>query len=664
MAYLLGIDTGGTYTDAVVVDEALRVVATAKSLTTKHDLSIGVRKAMEAVLDQAPGDIGLVSLSTTLATNAIVEGHGSPIALILIGYPREALERAGLRQALDGSPVVFIDGGHNADGTEQALLDRQALRQAIERHAERVAAFAVSGYFAVRNPAHELTARELIRELCGHPVTLGHQLSASLDAPRRALTAALNAKLIPLLSQLIQAVQRKLEEKGILAPLMVVKGDGSLISAQVALECPVETILSGPAASVVGARFLSGEEDVFVSDMGGTTTDVAILRGGRPVLNKDGASVGGWRTMVEAVQVHTFGLGGDSEICLDSHGEFLIGPRRAMPLALLAEEYPRVLEVLRMQLEEPVFRPEDGCFALRLRPHDGAGMSYAQRKLWDILADGPVALRELLSDHTLERPLQRLIDRGLVILSRLTPSDCAHVLGRQHSWSLEAATLGAHLLARLAGLHGRRWDSVRAFCQTLVERVALLTGRCLVTSALAERSGQVLKELPPGQRELVDLALGGAAGDAELLGVRLSLRHPLVAIGAPVGIYYPEVAERLHTRLVIPEHAAIANALGAVAGGVMQKSVAHITPVGDEAFRVHIASGVKTFPQLEEAAAYATAETRRLAEEEASRAGATDIEVKTTRQDNVVKGPDGFTVFFESEIVATAYGRPRIVHAG
>lgn len=319
MSYLLGIDTGGTYTDAVLVNSALQVLHSRKALTTKHDLALGIRQALTAVLQQADQPIGLVSLSTTLATNALVEGHGSPIALLLIGYDEGALQRAQLGEALQGCPVRFIDGGHKADGSEQQALDQDALEQAISELAPKVAAFAVSSYFAVRNPAHELAAQAQIKALCDLPVTLGHQLSAGLDAPRRALTAALNAKLIPLLAQLIRAVQQTLEQHAIDAPLMVVKGDGSLISAAVALECPVETILSGPAASVIGARHLAGVQDMLVSDMGGTTTDVALLRQGWPLLNQDGALVGGWRTMVEAVQVHTFGLGGDSELTLAWH---------------------------------------------------------------------------------------------------------------------------------------------------------------------------------------------------------------------------------------------------------------------------------------------------------------------------------------------------------
>ena len=139
MAKLLGIDTGGTYTDAVLYDEAAGVTASAKALTTKHDLVLGVAEAMAKVLAEKPAGepISLVSLSTTLATNAIVEGQGAPVCLLLIGYGRDALERAGLGAALGGDPVVFIEGGHTPTGEEQAPLDLAAVRAAVETQLPR-----------------------------------------------------------------------------------------------------------------------------------------------------------------------------------------------------------------------------------------------------------------------------------------------------------------------------------------------------------------------------------------------------------------------------------------------------------------------------------------------------------------------------------------------
>lgn len=668
MAILLGIDTGGTYTDAVLFDEHQGVMASAKALTTKHDLSSGIHSALDAVLPQPPPEIGLVSLSTTLATNAIVEGQTSPICLLLLGYDPDALKRANLGQALGTDPVVFINGGHTLTGKEQMPLDLEAVRRAILAHAPHVNAFAVSGYFAVRNPAHELAVRSLVRELTGLPVACGHELTSHLHAPRRALTVVLNARLIPLLQQLILAVQAMLAEKGITAPLMVVKGDGSLMETRMALERPVETILSGPAASVVGARHLSGENDVMVADMGGTTTDIALLHDGRPVLNRDGATVGGWQTMVEAIAIHTSGLGGDSEIRWDEREGLVAGPRRIVPLSLLASQYPPVLDMLRQQMIGTMTGPYAGQFALRQRAlvADRNSLTPEQHAVWEALAAGPAPLERLFNNpfRTISwgSALAGLVERGLASLSGFTPTDAAHVLGYQSTWSVEAARLGAELWTRRAG---KLLDSPEPadFCRQVIEQIRLQLGRAAVGAALAQADGVDLAGAGPFRRLFIDRPLAGRNGTEPLLGVTLTLQRPLVAIGAPVATYYPAVAERLHTRLCIPPHAEIANAIGAVVGSVIQTVRALVKPLPDEAgFRLHLPTGIHDFVELEEAVSRGLQEAGRLAEVQARRAGAAGVQVQIHREDRIYRPPDGLgeNLLLEIEITATAIGRPRL----
>jgi N-methylhydantoinase A/oxoprolinase/acetone carboxylase beta subunit len=662
--HLLGFDTGGTYTDAVLFDPVRgTVAAAAKALTTKHDLAIGLRAAMEAVLRQLPVDnIGFVSLSTTLATNAIVEGQGSPICLLLLGYEPSALDRAGLRRALGHDPVCFITGGHSATGDVQAPLDLAALEAAIRAHDPNVAAFAVSGFFSVRNPAHELAARELIGRLTGKPVSCGHELTSKLDAPRRALTTALNAKLIPQLQQLIRAVEGLMAEKGVRAPLMVVKGDGSLVSSEFALSRPVETILSGPAASVIGARHLAGEEDFVVADMGGTTTDIALLTDGLPVLDREGATVAGWRTMVEAIAVHTYGLGGDSEVHRDGEG-ILVGPRRLVPLSLLCHQYPAMLDALRRQYDADRLDPGAGRFALRNRSLDtsAAGLPPSQARVWAALAEGPLPLTDLAGGYAGAKAIERLVDRGLVIVSGFTPSDATHILGLHREWSEEAARLGAELWIRDDEAAARPADpDAVTLARRVVEAAILQSGRAIVDSALANEDDSELAAGGPLGRQLVDRALGHAGGSGPLLTINLALRRPLVAIGAPVGSYYPEVARRLGTRLVVPPHAGVCNALGAVAGGVMQSVSALISAPNEGLFRVHLPVGNTDFTDLERAAAHALAEASQLAARNARTAGAVDIELRHCRADKVHRDPSGLQIFIESRIDVTAFGRPRV----
>ncbi|HWA49494.1 MAG TPA: hydantoinase/oxoprolinase family protein [Dongiaceae bacterium] len=671
MPILLGLDTGGTYTDAVLFDPARSgaqdaVLAKAKSLTTKHDLSIGLTGAVEAILPHLPAergiaDIAMVSISTTLATNAIVEKHGAPICLILMGYDAKALERAGLRQAMGTDPVIMIAGGHKPTGEAQAPLDTEALRRAIEEQAPKVAAFAVSGYFSVRNPAHEIAARQLIHDMTGKPVTCGHELTSKLDAPRRALTAALNARLIPQLQQLIQAVEGLLQKKGIKAPLMVVKGDGSLIKAELALTCPVETILSGPAASLVGARYLSHEDEIFVSDMGGTTTDIAMLRDGRPVLNKEGATVGGWKTMVEAVAVHTYGLGGDSEVRVDDHLGFIVGPRRAVPLSLLATQFPAILNVLRAQHATEDLVPYRGQFALRQRPLDAgrSSLSAGQLELWDKLEAGPVALADLLYSPAMQRHLGRLVDRGLVAISGLTPSDAAHVLGLLSHWNREAAELGAKLFTRRPPVgHWKPPASHEQLCRDVVEQVVHQSGEVILDAAIRETSGIDPHHWGQLGRDLIRRSLSATQPREALIESVIRLNAALAAIGAPVGSYYPEIAKRLKTRLVIPPHADVCNAVGAVAGGVLQRATVTITQPQEGIFRAHLATGLKDFLDLEAAAGHCGEIVRAEAEALAKRAGAVEIQVKSERADKVFEEPTGLRIFIESTVSATAFGRP------
>ena len=658
MSILLGIDTGGTYTDAVLLDDERGILATAKALTTKHELSIGIREAIEAVLPRPPVEISMVSLSTTLATNAVVEGQGSPVCSLLLGYDPETLDDVGIERIVARENIVFLRGGHTGTGEELAPLDMEGAEEAIRRLSPRVSAFAVSGFFGVRNPTHELRVRQRVRDLTGLPVTCGHELTTHLNAPRRALTVAMNARLIPLLSDLVQTVRSMLRSKGIQAPLMVVKGDGSLMEADMALERPVETILSGPAASVVGACFLTDARDSFVVDMGGTTTDIAAMRQGQPVLNEQGVRVGNWDIMVEAIDVRTTGLGGDSETALDGAGGLTVGPRRVIPLSLLAEQDPDTLEVLRRQMDSPA-DADQGRFVLKQKNLAGGPLALTpgQQEVWDLIGDGSVAFVDLLARVKIpalyRRYLYELMGQGLVAMSAFTPTDALHVLGRYRCWSVEAAELGAALWARQLG------ETQEVFSERVVRQVEVQAGRAIMACALSEEGFETVDRQDGLERMMIDRALGADGGGS--FSLSLSLRRPVVAIGAPVSAYLPAVSSRVNAELRIPEHAAVANAIGTVAGGVAQTVRILIRPVEiDRAYRVHLASGTSQFDELEEAAACAQEEAEGRAREMALRAGADQPRVKVERIDRVARGGGVEEIYMETEVIARAVGRPRM----
>ncbi|MBN1536767.1 MAG: hydantoinase/oxoprolinase family protein [Anaerolineales bacterium] len=667
MAVLLGIDTGGTYTDAVLLDEKQGVLGKAKALTTRHDLSIGIQNAIEKVLPFCSSPIQLVSLSTTLATNAIVEGQGSPVCLILIGYDADTLNEIKIDKLIPPQAIVYLSGGHTVNGEEQAPLDLAEAERAILNQAPHVSAFAISGYFSVRNPRHELQVRALTRRLTHKPVTCGHELTSHLHAPRRALTTVLNARLIPLLARLIQSVQKVLDQNNIQAPLMVVKGDGSLMEANMALERPVETICSGPAASSIGAQYLCRQENVIVIDMGGTTTDIAVLQGAQPVLNTDGAFVGNWQTMVEAIDMHTTGLGGDSEIRLNENNQIVVGPQRVIPLSLLGVQFPQVIELMRVKLKrksafERSVQPGVSCrFYLRQsRPEiNPEAFSASQREIWNQLDNQPTHYVQLMAGlkypTIYQRDLGDMIGQGIIAVSGFTPTDALHVLERYSNGSEEAARLGAQSWAKHLSVEADE------FCRQVIRQVEYQAGKAVLSAAFAGEGYPAPDSRGDLGELLVDQALGARTSSA--FRVDVSLQRPLAAIGAPVCAYIPEVAHQLKTRLYLPEHAEVGNAIGAVVGSILQTVHIAIRAInGGVCFRAFLPDGIRDFPDLEEAVTFAQEIARTTCTERAHLAGAQAAQIKLNRRDHFAKAGSGSLekVFVETVITASAVGRPRL----
>ena len=662
----IGLDTGGTFTDAVALDTERRVIASAKALTTHWDLSVGLGEAIHAVLGELPEGtrrehISLVSVSTTLATNAVVESRFSPICTLLVGFDERMVERSGLRRA--GGVLVHVCGGHEATGEESEPLDESAIDAAVREFAPRVEAFAVAAMFSVRNPAHERRARERIRALCDKSVTCSYELSSQLDAPKRALTAALNARLTPQIRHLLEALGEVLEREAVSAPVMVVRGDGTLIRAEIALEYPVETILSGPAASVVGAGFLSGLADFAVADMGGTTTDVAIVAGGRPVVRPEGAVLGGWRTMVKAIDVHTCGLGGDSEVHFDHDMRLRVGPRRAMPLSLLATQFPQVLgDLHRLAASErlPLFAAR---YALRNPGRDlDAQLDRLEQRVWEALGPKPRSLAEIARTTPGAEAVRRLVDRGLASLAGFTPSDALHVLGKQQGWSVEAARLGAAVLAleeRNAGAR-RETAAPEAICQRVYEHVVREGARVVIECALAQDPGieALHGRWGPLGRLLEDVVSGRPF--SRLVEAALRLATPLVAIGAPAGAYFPEIARRLGAALRVPEHAAVCNAVGAAVGVVAESCEILVNQPTFKVFRVHDPAGNRDYGDSAEAIEEAKRVSRELALVAATRAGAAEPRLETVVSERRARGGPGGDVDYlaEATVRTTATGRP------
>ncbi len=586
-SYLIGIDTGGTYTDAVLIDEVeRRILHAEKSITTKGNLALGIGDAMSKVLQASrgaidPDHISSLSVSTTLATNAVVEGHGSLCAVILIGFDKGMAERTGIAKAFPDVPIMHVGGGHNHNGEQLEKLDEAFLRDQVAAVAGKVSAFSIASAFAVRNAAHELKAREVIADITSKPVTLSSEISSSLDAPRRALTATLNARLIGHITRLVDSVQDAATKIGIMCPIMVVRGNGSLARSESIRSRPIETVLSGPAASLIGAKWLSGLDDFIMSDIGGTTTDVGLLMNGRPQIAANGATVGGWRTMVRAIDITTIGLGGDSEVAVGINGALLIGPQRALPISLLASRRPELLGLLEIDLAEMEGGSMLGKFVVRpfgaSADVAAAGLSPVEQDLVEKVSDVPTPLRHVAPSAPAQRTVQSLRRKGLLQYAAFTPSDASHVLGFQSNWNREASEIAAKLLTRFRTMKMPDAEAVNAFCREVWSRTVSLSCDAILTSALGDRNEQSL---------LINAVCDGKPM-VNLAKVSVSPSVPIVAVGGPAKVYYGEVAKRLACDVRFVENFDVANAVGAAVGNVTNVVEATIEGDGQGTFRVY-----------------------------------------------------------------------------
>lgn len=554
MKTILGIDAGGTYTDCVVIAaESEKVLHKAKTLTTKADLT----RCLEACFAGVPADLlagtSLVCLSTTLATNAIVEGHGCKEGLILIGSKPVG--------RLPTPRYALVKGKFDVKGRLVDNIDPAQVAEVVESFRGKVDAVAVSGYASVRCPEHEVYVKAVIGDRLGIPVVAAHELTSKLGYYDRTVTAVLNAKLIPMVCELMDSVKSVMLAHGVTAPLMMVRGDGTLVTDERARNKPIETILSGPAASAIGALHLSGLKDCFVMDIGGTTTDIANVSDGRLGIRSEGAKIGGWSTQVRAAEVFTVGLGGDSRIFLDAEGGLRIGPDRSVSYALAALQSPELLAEMEDLWSDRATRRlrlgEQEAYGL-VRKRDLVSSSGEEHIVVEALRQAPHTLHHL--EQTLKLPglrqlLTTLVKHGVVERISLTPTDLWHVSGQYSPGDPRAAELAVRIVAEQGG----------SSPEALVEQVQRTLRKQLDISSI--RAAMFVDRQSPDIEEggLADYFVNRLcfAPVSQAIRASFSLLKPVVAIGAPAATWLgSDRADPLFTARV-PPHAEVANAIGA-----------------------------------------------------------------------------------------------------
>lgn len=322
---IVGLDMGGTHIDGVIIRNG-EVIQTVKKPTDRDDLFTSIWTALEELLDgYNKEEIKRINLSTTVSTNAIVEDKTSSVGMIIQsgpGLPHDFLAC--------GDENVFISGYVDHRGKVVDDLNSAEIKTAIDSFENKgIEAYGVVTKFSTRNPNHELRIQELFNKKNNLPVTTGHKMSGKLNFPRRVFTSYLNSAISSTFQEFANHMKKSLEKENIDAPLFILKADGGTMNIQTAEEKPVETILSGPAASFSGLTgMLPSKEDAVLLDMGGTTTDFFFLADGVPLFEPLGIKIGEYETLVRSVYSVSIGLGGDSTINVINN-TLQIGPKRA-----------------------------------------------------------------------------------------------------------------------------------------------------------------------------------------------------------------------------------------------------------------------------------------------------------------------------------------------
>lgn len=653
----LGIDAGGTYTDAVLYDFAIqKVISKAKAPTTHWDYSVGIQQALSKLDNTKMEAVSLVAVSTTIATNAIVEHHGQSVGLLIMP-PCGWTKVEGFQHA----PIAIIRGKLGIDGTEQEPVDEQQVEN-VAKHlikTQDISAFAVGGYAASNNPAHELQVKKCIEQKTGLTCTCSHEMSDSLHYRVRAETAALNARIIPCLEELLTRIQNALQHASIKAPIMVVRSDGSFMNIDAAKVRPLETMLSGPAASAAGAAWLARSSNALILDIGGTTTDTAIILDNQVRMNAEGASIGGWQTHIKALDLQTTGLGGDSCIQI-SKGQMIIGPERIVPVCMAANYAPHFAETLKeieaTEYEHPPL-PQELILLMRSGRSIDFELSADEQNLVTLLESRPYTLQALAAAlgkvHPSMLPLKKLKHHRVIQTAGYTPTDALHALGKLDFGNTDTAIRFSTLLA------GSRQNAINNWCPRVIDEFEFALAAEIIKKELIEVNpgwdGTMLDQFRP----LVQHMIGTRPNQA---GSRFKLEtpYPIIGIGAPAACFVEGACRRLGLQAIIPENAEVANAVGAITGSVSIRHNLSLTVTDEGLVRITGAPGAPVFKNIEAATAYATRFLKQYLTEKAVNAGCANpaIEIKLDDRQSVTK--DGTSLFIERVFKGRASGAPTV----
>lgn len=583
----IGIDTGGTCTDAVIYDlDTKEILATGKTLTTKSNLEIGIGKALDELPEELLKKAESVSLSTTLATNACVENKGSRAKLLIIGTTEEMIHQ--LEQILTGygindlSQLIVLDAKPENLYAEPYDPDWDDLRRRVpELFYDCDAVGIVQTYPDANGGRFEMTALRILREELTIPLTIAYDISQETDILKVCASTLLNARLIPLIAEFMEAVHNVMKARGLDVPISIVRSDGTLMSEDMARTQPVETLLCGPAASVIGGCELAKTDDVIVVDMGGTTTDLAIVKNGSPVMARKGIMIGQYQTAIKGLDAQAISLGGDTAVRFRD-GEIFLDSERIIPVSVLASENPGVLKAINKLViwKDRHTRWIHEFFVLQKDISGKPGYSEYEHRICEALKDGPLIAKDFVEKtegDLYHLNTERLEQEGVIIRSGLTPTDIMVLKGDFELYDKAAAEELVKYFALNVKADAEQIPDI--IYELVTKRMYKSIGAFILRHQYPKKqeffSNENLDTLLEAFYEQAccrteDLGfehtgINAYQGD-EVVKMALTAPMPIVGIGAPIHVFLDTVAKLLGTKAILSEYSHVANALGAIAG--------------------------------------------------------------------------------------------------
>ncbi|MDY0132946.1 MAG: hydantoinase/oxoprolinase family protein [Desulforegulaceae bacterium] len=528
-SYGIGIDTGGTFTDSILKNlKSGEVESFAKVPTTHFDLGKGIEACLEVLLKDKniqKEEIEVIGVSSTLATNAVVEKKGGDTALFIIGIEKHMeLPVAGFK---------FIEGGHDVFGNEVKPLNMEALVDGILFFKGRVDSYAVVSAMSFANPSHELVAKKAIILVDDKPVYISSDVSTAPGLEERAATAVLNARLMPVMENFIKGLKKSVEKYADIKTLKIIDGEGGFLNFDEVVERSVKTFGSGPASTAYFGGLNS--DNAIVCDIGGTTTDILLVENKKPVID-DTSKIGELDTHVRTIRMKTIGLGGDSRIGLDFRKKLFIGPKRVEPLCfkdkiLSPDKWMESFEndlLFYLNLKEEASLEIKKCF---------------EKKEYLTIKDFYLNMGK--NEKTKEQ-IQDFVNRGVLGVCGFTPTDALCILKKIKAPFEKNSLIAASILSKELGI------SVNEFCEKVLGIIEDKLVDSIVEFLTSHSSGKKIKEVFPDWRQ------------NKYLKIEFGSKFPIIGAGAASGHLLEGVAKKLNTKLILPNFHELGNALGAL----------------------------------------------------------------------------------------------------